>query len=412
MKTLFVFFISPVILLFFPAINYAQAPNLGLASGFSMFTAVGAFSNTGTTTNVTGDVGTNVGAFTAFPPGTLNGIRYVADATSAQAALDVDAAYTDVSGRTCDFALGVSLGSGQVLTPGVYCIGAAATLNGDLTLDAQGDPNAFFIFQVNGAFSTGTFSKIKLVNSATVCNVYWQVNGRFDLGDNSVFRGTLLVNGAIALLGNSSLIGRGLSRGGAISLTANTTIPCGSFLIPVTLISLKANCDEKSTIQLRWQTASEYNTTYTDIEKSTDGIHFKTIGRRIAAGNSTQTLSYFYTDQNPGQGINYYRLNQFELNGIHNYSFVVARRCPGISMGISIYPNPFTTLVNIVITNASLINRSELKIYNALGTVMIHTNLSGHLTTLATGHLPPGFYFYKISSNGKTFQSGRLLSLK
>jgi hypothetical protein len=59
-------------------------------------------------------------------------------------------------------------------------------INGTLTLDGQGNPNALFIFKINGAFSTGTFSNVVLINSASLCNVYWQVGGQFDLGNNSV----------------------------------------------------------------------------------------------------------------------------------------------------------------------------------------------------------------------------------
>ncbi len=72
-----------------PKINFAQTPDLGTASGFALFTAVGAFNNTGAT-NVTGNIGTNVGAFTGFPPGTFTGEINMADATSTQAALDVN----------------------------------------------------------------------------------------------------------------------------------------------------------------------------------------------------------------------------------------------------------------------------------------------------------------------------------
>ncbi len=232
-----------------------SAPTLGTASGFALFTATGAFSNTGAATNVTGDVGTNVGAFTAFPPGTLVGTKHVADPASATAATDVDAAYSYLFGLTCGSVIGVTLGNNQILTPNVYCIGAASTLNGDLILDAQGDPNALFIFKIDGALSTSTFSNVKLTNSASLCNVYWQINGAFALGDSSVFRGTIVANGQIELLEGSSLLGRGFTKAGAILLHNNivaigmqptasittggsTTICSGN---PITLTATAAN---------------------------------------------------------------------------------------------------------------------------------------------------------------------------
>lgn len=203
-----------------PAVQYGQAPNLGTSSGFAIFTAVGAFNNGGSSL-VTGDIGTDVGALNGFPPGVVDGQIHVADAVSAQAALDVHAVYTQLSGMTCGAVLGVTLGNNQLLTPGVYCLGGASTLNGDLRLDAQGDPNAQFVFQIDGAFSTSTFSNIVLLNGASLCNVYWQVNGEFILGDHSIFKGTLVANGAITLLEGSALTGRALSGAGAVNLNNN-----------------------------------------------------------------------------------------------------------------------------------------------------------------------------------------------
>ncbi|MBC7865293.1 MAG: DUF3494 domain-containing protein [Bacteroidia bacterium] len=198
-----------------------SAPNLGTASGFALFTAAGAFNNISAATTVTGNVGTDVGAFNAFPPGTLVGQIHVADPASAQAATDVNVAYSNLSALTCGTVLGTTLGNNQVLGPDVYCLGAASVLNGNLILDGQGDAGSLFFFKINGALSTSTFSTITLINSASLCNVYWQVNGQFTLGDSSVFRGTLLANGAISLLDGAALYGKALSTSGAISLQNN-----------------------------------------------------------------------------------------------------------------------------------------------------------------------------------------------
>jgi hypothetical protein len=222
MKTNLLFLISVASLIFFPKEIFCQAPNLGSSSSFALFTAVGAFNNIGASTYVTGDVGTNVGAFNAFPPGTLVGQIHVADPISAQAATDVAVAYSSLGAVTCGIVHGILLGGGEILTPDVYCLGAASTLTGTLTLDGQGNPNSLFIFKINGALSTSTFSNVVLTNSASLCNVYWQINGQFELGNSSVFGGTVISNGAINLLDGSSLLGRGLSTAGAISLQSNT----------------------------------------------------------------------------------------------------------------------------------------------------------------------------------------------
>ena len=229
MKTQLMNALTAVILFLLPNMNFGATPYLGATTSFALFTAAGAFNNTGVSTIVTGDVGTNVGAFNAFPPGTLVGAKHVADGVSAQAAADVAAAYLYLSGLPCGSVLGTTLGSGQTLTPKVYCLGGASTLNGNLILDGQNNPNSLFIFQVNGAFATGTFASVSLINQADLCNVYWQINGEFDLANGSVFRGTIIADGAIHLLGTSTLLGRGLSTAGAISLENSTvTLACST----------------------------------------------------------------------------------------------------------------------------------------------------------------------------------------
>ncbi|MEO6130862.1 MAG: ice-binding family protein, partial [Saprospiraceae bacterium] len=225
-----------------PDMIFGQAPNLGTTSTFALFTATGAFNNVGSSV-VTGDVGTNVGAFNAFPPGILIGTIHVADPASSQAASDVAIAYSDLFNLNCGMVIGTTLGNNQTLGPNIYCTGAASTINGTLVLDAQGNPNALFIFKINGALSTSTFSNVSLINGANYCNVYWQVNGQFTLGDNSVFRGTVIANGAINLLFGSTIFGRALSTAGAISSnTVVVTTLCSNTSVVVT-------CPTNTTVQ-------------------------------------------------------------------------------------------------------------------------------------------------------------------
>jgi hypothetical protein len=223
MKTQLLKALTVVILFLMPYVNFGQAPDLGYASSFALFTAVGAFNNDGAT-QVTGDIGTNVGDLTGFPvPGTVIGAIHVEDPVSALAAIDVLAAYGHLS-TLGGSVLGTTLGNGQILTPGVYSTGAHSTLEDTLYLNGQNDTNALFIIRIGGAFETNTFSKVILINSASLCNVYWQIGGAFELGDYSVFRGTIVADGAISLLEGSSLLGRGLSTAGAIELHNNLAI--------------------------------------------------------------------------------------------------------------------------------------------------------------------------------------------
>jgi hypothetical protein len=135
MKTLFTQTILALIFVTCPYVSYTQSPDLGTTENFALFTSVGAFNNTGAATLVTGDVGTHVGAFNAFPPGILFGQIHVANPVSAQAATDVDVLYSYLDGLTCGSVIGSTLGNGQILVPGIYCITEATSLKGDLILD-------------------------------------------------------------------------------------------------------------------------------------------------------------------------------------------------------------------------------------------------------------------------------------
>lgn len=271
----------------------AQSPPLGTISSFGLFSSAGEINNVGPT-YIADDVGVNVGAFNGFPPGTIVGQIHLADPVSVQAASDLETAYAFLVGVTCGSVIGTTLGNNQVLTPNVYCLGAASTLNGDLILDGQGDPNALYIFKIDGALSTSVLSKIVLINSTSSSNIYWQVNGLFTLGDTSVFKGTVIVNAAITLLERSSVEGRVLSRVGAISLR-NSTISIASAVdpLPIELIVFKSECNNQKAI-LKWSTASEANNDYYLVERSFDGIDWKAIGIVDGSGSSSSLKNYSF----------------------------------------------------------------------------------------------------------------------
>jgi hypothetical protein len=396
-----------LIVLLIPNVDFAQSPDLGTASSFSLFTAVGQFSNIGAT-SVVGDIGTDVGAFAGFPPGTIGQI-HVADTASSQAAIDVHVAYSFLSSIRCDSVIGTSLGNGQILAPNVYCMGAASTLNGTLTLDAQGNANAIFIFQIGGAFTANTLSNIVLINSASSYNIYWQINGEFDLGSSSNFSGTIIANGGINLLNGSSLEGRALSIAGGISLDDNTvSIPTQLIPLPIRLLSFEAN-EVNRNIELLWTTASEINNNYFSIEHSQDAIHFIGILRISGAGNSNTKLYYSAIDSNPYNGISYYRLKQIDVDGNYTYSNIIAADIDK-PFAFTIYPNPFSAPSFITIDGIGKTGDHKLLIYDIWGGIITSIHLTKQSTILETSTLPSGIYFYSLFDNDRIIQSGKLVS--
>ncbi|HEY5508261.1 MAG TPA: ice-binding family protein [Paludibacter sp.] len=229
MKTLLFNALTAVMLLLIPTLNFAQAPPLGTAADFVLFSTIGAVTNTGIS-QITGNVGTNSGSSTGF--GNVNGVMHDNDGASAQCAADLLIAYNQLNSTTATFFPAPLLGNGQTLTPGVYSISGAATLNLDLILDGQLGVNAVFIFQIQGSFSTNADSKIKLINKAQACNVFWKVEGLVSMASGTTMRGTVIANNAgINMNTGDTLEGRALSTTGAVTVDgvlAYTPIGCGS----------------------------------------------------------------------------------------------------------------------------------------------------------------------------------------
>ncbi len=232
MKTALFKAFTAVFLLLITTMNFAQAPPLGAAAGFVLFSTVGAVGNTGTS-QVTGNVGTNNGAITGF--GNVNGVMHTGDGASAQCAADLLIAYNLLNSAVPAYFPAPLLGNGQVLTAGVYSISGAATLNLDLTLNAQGNAAAVFIFKIQGPFSTGANAKVKLVNGALACNVFWKVEGLVSMAAGTTMRGTVIANNAAINMGTGdTLEGRALSTTGAVNalgVLAYTPTGCGSAIL-------------------------------------------------------------------------------------------------------------------------------------------------------------------------------------
>lgn len=232
MKNKFLLIITAATLLAFPNVNFAQAPTMGTANDFVLFTSVGAVSHTGIS-HLTGNVGTNSGLCSGF--GNVDGVMHESDGVSGTCAADLILAYNQLNATVPTFFPAPLLGNGQILNAGVYSIPSPATLNLTLILDGQGNPNAVFIFQIQGSFSTNANSKVKLINGALACNVFWKVEGLIDMATGTTMRGTLVANNAaINMNTGDTLEGRALSTSGAITVAgsyATTPIGCGSPLL-------------------------------------------------------------------------------------------------------------------------------------------------------------------------------------
>jgi hypothetical protein len=204
------------ILFLVPACLFGQQLNLGVASEYVLFSSDGAVTHSGIS-QITGNVGTNNGSSTGF--GNVNGVMHDGDVSSAQCAVDLLIAYNDLNSRIPEFFLAPLLGNGQTLVPGVYNVSGASTMNSELILDGENNANSVFVFQIQGTLSANANSKVKLINGAKACNVYWKVEGLIDVATASTMRGTFIANNAgINFNTGDTLEGRAFSTTGAISL--------------------------------------------------------------------------------------------------------------------------------------------------------------------------------------------------
>ena len=179
-----------------------------------------AVTNTGPTV-INGDLGVSPGSsVTGVPPGTKTGTFHITDAVAAQAQSDLTNAYNDAAGRTSTGA--VTDLSGQILSPGVYTSASTMGLDGTLTLDGGGDPDAVFIFQIGSSLTTASASRVNLIGQAQACNVVWQVGSSATLGTDSNFVGNVLALTSITATTGSTILGSTLARNGAVTLDNNS----------------------------------------------------------------------------------------------------------------------------------------------------------------------------------------------
>ncbi len=206
-----------------PSAAQAQV-NLGTTDAFVVLGGAGV-SNTGPSV-LNGDLGISPGtSLTGFGlPAVVNGATHNNNGVASQAQLDLATAYDVAAAQPvlpANDLTGTDLGE-RTLTAGAYNYSSSAQLTGALTLDAEGNPNAQFIFEIGSTLTTASASSVVLINGASACNVHWQVGASATLGTTTAFQGNLMTLADISLNNGATVIGRLLARSaGAITLINN-----------------------------------------------------------------------------------------------------------------------------------------------------------------------------------------------
>src|ERR1700674_375951 len=218
--------------------SHAQPANLGTAADFAVLGG-STVTNTGPSV-LTGNLGVSPGtAITGFPPGIVTppGATHAANAVAGQAQVDLITAYNALAGSPTTVDLtGQNLG-GLTLVPGVYNFNSSAQLTGGLTLNAQGNPNAVFIFNIGSTLTTASSSTVSVIGGGQGTNVFWRVGSSATLGTATSFVGDILALTSITLTTGANIAcGSALAHNGAVTLDTNR-IAIGN-LAPCTIAPL------------------------------------------------------------------------------------------------------------------------------------------------------------------------------
>lgn len=172
-------------------------------------------------------------------------------------------------------------------------------------------------------------------------------------------------------------------------------------MLPVTLVSFTAKA-EASKVALNWITSSELNNLYFMLERSTDGNNWESIRRVEAAKNSSGVQEYITSDNNPVNGLAFYRLKQVDVDGKVTILNAVQALNFTPAITISVYPNPASSEFSIEGIQA---DEAVVSITDVMGKEI---NLSGekmnNKITFNTSELPNGIYIINVQANGNTEQ--------
>ncbi|HTO14279.1 MAG TPA: ice-binding family protein [Edaphocola sp.] len=397
-----------------PVLTGPVAPIFNSIGCYAIFSRIGQVTNSGIT-NVKGDVGTNNGLTTGYDPLIVNGtIHPIPDTSTTAAAADLVNAYDYLNTLPYDIELlyPAQFGNNLVLTPHTYLMNAAPNFVGTVYLDGEGNADAIFVIQINGALSTGTYAKVELINGTQAKNVYWKVEGAVSIADYSEFKGTIIANnGAISLATGATVLGRILSTTGLVTTTAATVtsdLVCNSSPTPLTWLYFRGKA-EKQTVVLEWATANEKNIDYFTIEKSNDGRNFTELTSvKSKLNESINNLYYTITDDQPFAST-FYRITQTDMDGIQNYYKVI-----NIKMGenagfqATYYTKGNTIYIQTIGADAG---NGSVELFSLDGKKVISKKIfftEGNCSFQINQFLNKGLYILIIESNGRLIHKGKI----
>ncbi|HLY69043.1 MAG TPA: T9SS type A sorting domain-containing protein, partial [Puia sp.] len=212
------------------------------------------------------------------------------------------------------------------------------------------------------------------------------------------------------------------ATGGANNATNTVTSQFSSFSpfgvgaignpLPITIINFKAVLISNNTVSLTWQTTVEENSDHFDVQRSSDGSNWSSIGTLAAQGNSEIVTNYSYLDPSPGGGVNYYRLNMIDKNGEHSYTDVKVVNMNALA-AFRIFPNPAKDFVNVTLGDAS--GNSTIRLFNFSGQIVftqLFNKESGNTISIPVQNLSQGTYMLQVAGSDGSQHTGKVIIVR
>ncbi len=177
--------------------------------------------------------------------------------------------------------------------------------------------------------------------------------------------------------------------------------------LPIELISFQANCAGDKQVAVTWSTASEHNTSHFVVEKSRDGSNWTTLNTLGAAGNSTSIIEYALTDTDVANGITYYRLTQFDLDGASETFNIASVNCgeQAVTSNLVTYPNPSNGSFYVDFYTQDLTGPSSISVFDSRGVIVYRQDVlvekGSNVFHIEKMEAAPGMYYIQVS-NGTT----------
>jgi|GEM_PF-1003524 len=198
-----------------------------------------------------------------------------------------------------------------------------------------------------------------------------------------------------------------LGSGCQFARTLEVEVKTENCSLPVTLVSFDVK-EEGAAAQLTWKTSSEINSSYFEVQHSLNARDWRALGRVSSVGDEASLRSYGFTDTEPNDGLNYYRLKMVDLDGSYEYSHIRSTSFEQ-SVTTTVFPNPVTDILHIStsdwehVSRVDILNTSGQTVYQSQKIPSQEVNLTA---------LPAGIYLVKVIRKSGTLTIRKIVVVR